>query len=184
MRRRVIAGALAVAIALAAWFLLLRTTSVEPTVSVALPASMIGSGESAVGVTADGVLLVRQAPPEDGSLPELPLAEPPKSGRLAGPALEQARVLGAAPAPMRPCIAGSSYDEGGVSVELDSGIELLFGNATRVTEKWRSAVAVLADPAITALDYVDLLSPGRPTVGGEGHSLPPPEEASGGGCGA
>ena len=97
--------------------------------------------------------------------------------------LEQARVLGAAPAPIRPCIERSYYGESGVDVELRSGIELLFGDATRAAEKWPPAVAVLADPSITALDYVNLHAPSRPSIGGSGHTLPPPEEGSGAGCG-
>jgi hypothetical protein len=32
---------------------------------------------------------------------------------------------------------------------------------------------VLADPSITAFDYVDLHAPSRPAIYGEGHSLPP-----------
>ena len=79
-------------------------------------------------------------------------------------------MLGAAPAPLRPCIESSRYGESGVDVELRSGIELRFGDASRAAEKWRSAVAVLADPSITAADYVDLHSPSRPTVYGEGHA--------------
>jgi cell division septal protein FtsQ len=183
VRRRALAAALAVAVAIAAWFLLLRTTMVEPTLTIALPTAVIGSGDDAVGVTPDGTLLVWQGPPEEGTLPALPLSESPKSGRLAGPALEQARVLGAAPAPLRPCIAGSRYGESGVDVELRSGIELRFGDASRAAEKWRSAVAVLADPSITALDYVDLHSPSRPGVYGEGHALPSAEGGSGAACG-
>jgi hypothetical protein len=31
---------------------------------------------------------------------------------------------------------------------------------------------VLADPSLTALDYVDLTSPRRVAVGGSGHYLP------------
>jgi cell division septal protein FtsQ len=183
VRRRVLAGALALVVIVAAWFFLWRTTTVEPTLTISLPTSVIGSGEDAVGVSPNGTLLVWQGPPEEGTLPELPLAEPPAGGRLAGPVLEQARVLGVAPAPLRPCIAGSSYGESGVDVELRSGIELGFGDVSRAAEKWRSAVAVLADPSITALDYVDLHLPGRPAVSGEGHLLPSAEEGSGGTCG-
>ena len=43
--------------------------------------------------------------PTEAKLPQLPLSEAPKGGRLAGPALEQARVLGAAPATLRPYLA-------------------------------------------------------------------------------
>ena len=98
--------------------------------------------------------------------------------------LEQALVLGAAPAPIRPCVEGSSYGESGVDVTLRSGIELRFGDATRAEQKWRAAATVLADPSITALDYVDLHSPGRPAVWGSGHTLPSAEEGSGSSCGS
>ena len=76
--------------------------------------------------------------------------------------LEQARVLGAAPAALRPYVAGSYYGESGVDVELESGIELRFGEATQAARKWRAAAAVLADPSITSLDYVDLHAPRQP----------------------
>jgi hypothetical protein len=184
VRIRVLAGAAAIAaIAVGGWHLLLRDTAVEPTLRAAAPTSVIGSGEDAVGVSAAGVLLVSQPPPEDGTLPLLPLAEPPEDGRLSGPILEQARVLGAAPPPLLACVEGSSYGETGVDVELRSGGELRFGNASGAARKWRSAVAVLAEPSITAFDYVDLHSPGRPAVYGESHPLPSAEEGTGATCG-
>ena len=184
MRRRAIVAVLAVAVLAVAYLLVFRDSSVAPHLTSALPTSVIGSGDEAVGVSADGVVLVSQGPPEEAdSLPALPLGAPPKGGRLAGPMLEQARVLGAAPAAFRSCVAGSSYGESGVDVELRSGIELRFGDASRAAEKWSSAATVLADPSITALDYVDLHSPTRPDYGGEGHALPPAEGSSGGGCG-
>ena len=86
--------------------------------------------------------------------------------------LQQARVLGAAPPALRPYLEGSLYGESGVDVELRSGIELRFGDASRVHEKWQAAAAVLANPSVTALDYVDLHVPGHPAVGGSGHALP------------
>ena len=102
----------------------------------------------------------------------LPLSEPPKSGRLAGPVLQQARVLGAAPPALRPYVDGSYYGESGVDVELTSGIELRFGDASQAAQKWKAAAAVLADPSITALDYVDLHAPAARLGGG---TLPPPD---------
>jgi cell division septal protein FtsQ len=184
VRRWILAGAVAVAaVALAGYFLIFSGSTVEPRLRAAVPTSVIGSGEDAVGVSAAGLLLVSQPAPKEGTLPALPLAEPPEGGRLAGPVLEQARVLGAAPTAIRPCIESSRYGESGVDVELRSGIELRFGNASQATEKWRSAVAVLAEPSITALDYVDLHLPNRPAVYGEGHVLPSAEEGSGDACG-
>jgi cell division septal protein FtsQ len=184
MRRRLALAGGAILVALfAAYLLLFRDSTVEPRLTVLLPAAVIGSGEGAVGVAPDGTVLTWQGPPPKGSLPSLPLSGPPKAGRLAGSALEQARVLGAAPAPLRPCIGSSYYGESGVDVKLRSGIELRFGNASRAAQKWRAAVTVLADPSITALDYVDLHSPGRPAYGGTGHSLPSASQEAAGGCG-
>lgn len=185
MRRRLLAALLAAALLATAYFLFFsEPPTADPRVRPARPTAVIGAGVAAVGVSAQGVLLSSQPPPEEGTLPRLPLAEPPERGRLAGPALAQARVLGAAPAPIRPCVEGTSFGETGVEVELRSGIELRFGDASRLHDKWSAAAAVLADPSITALDYVDLHAPGRPSVGGSGHALPPAEGGAGGGCGA
>ncbi len=183
MRRWAAIGAAAVVGVALAWFLLVRATTVEPRVTVVQPTSVIGSGEDAIGVSGSGALLAWQPAPDDGTLPLLPLAEPPKQGVLAGPVLLQARVLGAAPRPLLACVERSYFGESGVSVELDSGIDLHFGDASRAPQKWAAAVTVLADPSITALDYVDLHSPGRPAYEGSGHTLPSAEEASGAGCG-
>ena len=137
------------------------------------PVAVIGSGSEAVAVAEDGTVLAWFPLPEEGGLPELPLSEPPKAGRLAGPALDQVRILAATPAPLRPYVAGSSYGERGVDVELSTGIELRFGAATQAARKWRAAAAVLANPSLTALDYVNVSVPARPSVGGSGHALPP-----------
>ena len=87
--------------------------------------------------------------------------------------LEQARVLGAAPEALRPYLASSYYGESGVDVETTAGIELRFGDATQAKRKWKAAAAILADPEIEALDYVNVLAPARPTYAGSGHTLPP-----------
>jgi Cell division protein FtsQ/DivIB, C-terminal len=147
--------------------------SVEPRLVASQPTAMIGSGSSAVAVAANGTILAWLPPPEDGSLPKLPLEVPPKGPRLQGPVLEQALVLGAAPEQLRPYIEGSYYGESGVDVNLTSGIELRFGNATQADRKWRAAAAVLADPTLTAVDYVDLHDPERTSTYGSGHTLPP-----------
>jgi hypothetical protein len=173
MRVRLIAAACAVLlIVLAAYWFLLRQDSAEPRVLVPQLAATIGEGEDAVGVSGSGAI-VRWLPlPEDPPLPQLPLEEPPKGGQLRGPALEQVRVLAALPDALRPYVAGSSFGEGGVDVELTSGIELLFGDATQAQRKWRVAAAILANPEITALDYVNVTAPNRPSHGGSEHELP------------
>lgn len=149
----------------------LHDTVVEARVRLPRVAATIGNGSGAVAVGVDGTIL-RWLPAAGQPLPQLPLTAVPKRARLAGTALQQARVLGAAPAAFRPYLLRSSYGAGGVEVELRSGIELRFGDASRAAEKWRAAATVLADPSITALDYIDLRAPHHPAVGGSGHALP------------
>jgi hypothetical protein len=175
VRRRLVAIAALAALALAAFgvYRLAFAGSTAAGALVPTPAtSVIGSGDGAVGVSARGAILAWQPPPP-GALPRLPIDRPPDSGHLAGPLLQQARVLGAAPAVLRSCVAGSYYGESGVDVNLVSGIELRFGSASRAARKWRAAAAILADPTITDIGYVDLHSPGLASTGGSGHPLPP-----------
>ncbi len=135
-------------------------------------AARIGAGEDAVLVSADGEVVTWTYQPQHLHLPALPLSEPPKRGQLRGPALEQAEVLGAVPPALRQFVAASRYGESGVDVELTSGIEVRFGDSSQAERKWKAAATVLADPEVTALDYVDVHSPSHPATGGEGHSLP------------
>jgi len=155
-----------------AYVFFLPESRAEPHVLLPRATATIGSGADAVPVSAQGEILTWLSLPEEVQLPTLPLDSPPPDGRLDGPLLEQARILGAAPAALRPYLAASEYGETGVEVELRFGAELRFGDVSRVGEKWRAAAAVLADPSVTALDYVDLHAPRRPAVGGSGHTLP------------
>lgn len=149
--------------------------TLEPHLVSSEPVATIGSGSEAVAVADDGTVLTWLTLPEDSKLPQLSINSAPKGPRVQGSVLEQVRVLAAAPPALRPYVASSGFGESGVDVELSSGIELLFGSAGDAARKWRAAATVLADPSITALDYVNLLAPGRPTVGGSGHTLPPIE---------
>jgi hypothetical protein len=167
-------GLLLIAAVAAAWYFVIRDEVVAPKIAFPAATATLGSGEDALAVTPNGFVLPWLPLPEDAELPELPAAELPKSGRLAGPMLEQARVLGAAPVALRPYLARSYYGESGVDVELTTGIELRFGDASKAAKKWKAAAAVLADPSIETLDYVDLSAPARLAIGGSGHTLPPP----------
>lgn len=175
MRRRLLVCGLVFATLVAAYWFVIRDTTVEGHLQTPQATATIGSGSEAVAVGADGTILAWLPLSEDLQLPSLPLSAPPKNGELSGPVLQQARVLGAAPATLRPFIESSYYGESGVDVKLRSGIELRFGDVSQASTKWKAAAAVLADPSITALDYVDLHAPGRPAFGGSGHTLPPVE---------
>lgn len=175
MRIRLAAGVLVVLlVGVAIYWFAFRQETAEPTVIVPRLAAQIGEGEEAVGVSADGAVIRWLPLPKEPPLPQLPLEEPPKGGRVKGPALEQVRVLAAVPDELRPYVESSYFGEsGGVDVNLTTGIELRFGSSSQAARKWRAAAAILADPSITALDYVDLQAPSRPTYGGSEHELPP-----------
>jgi hypothetical protein len=154
------------------WFVV-RTKSAEPHVEVPKLAAAIGEGEEAVGVAGNGAA-VRWLPlPEDPPLPRLPLDEVPKGGRVKGTALEQVRILAAVPDELRPFVESSYFGESGVDVNLTTGIELRFGDASQARRKWNAVAAILADPSITALDYVNVVAPSRPVYDGSEHELPP-----------
>lgn len=167
----ILAGVFVLAVAVY-WFGF-RQKSVEANVQVPILAAVIGEGDEAVGVSGNGAAVRWLPPPEDPPLPRLPLDEIPKGGKVRGTALEQVRVLAAVPDDLRPYVESSYFGESGVDVTLTTGIELRFGDATKVAQKWRAAAAVLADPSVTALDYVDLHVPGRPAYEGSEHELPP-----------
>ena len=169
-----IAVALVAAAALVYWFGV-REETVQPQLRAVQATATIGSGTDAVAVGPDGQILAWYPLSEEEALPSLPISSLPESGELAGPVLQQARVLGAAPAALRPYIESSYYGESGVDVMLRSGIELRFGDDSQADAKWKAAAAVLADPSIEALDYVDLHAPRRAAFGGSGYTLPPLE---------
>jgi cell division septal protein FtsQ len=172
VRRWLAAAAFALVAVIAVYWLVVRDKTVEATVEVPQLAAQIGEGEGAVLVASDGAVIRWGYKPQHLHLPVLPLSEPPKSGQLQGPVLEQAEVLGAVPPALRQYVASSRYGESGVDVELTSGIELRFGDSSQAARKWEAAAGVLADRSVTTLSYVDLHAPSHPATGGEGHTLP------------
>jgi len=176
VRRGLIRGVGVILIVIAAGFVFQRLfgdDAILGTVRVPAPVATLGSGEEAIGVAADGEVVPWWPLPEETALPVLPLTEAPKGNQLRGTALQQVLILAAAPAALRPYLASSRYGESGVDVETTAGIELRFGDPSQAARKWEAAAAVLSDPEIEALDYVDLHAPARPAIGGSGHTLPP-----------
>lgn len=132
-------------------------------------ALLVRSGGHQVPAAADGTLLAGVSVSEDEPLPVLDLARLPAGGSLEGQPLEQALVLGATPEPLRPLIDKIGHDDQiGIEVTVRGGIPIRFGTAGRATQKWAAAAAVLADPKLDALTYVDVRIPDRPAAGGAG----------------
>jgi cell division protein FtsQ len=130
------------------------------------PVLIATDGSRRVAVTGGGSLLPGV---ETGDLdvPALHVDDLPKSGRLGGEALEESHVIAAAPPALRPLVEGASTrDDDGIVVALRGGIDLRFGAASKGRAKWAAAAAVLADPHVTTLEYVDVRVPSRPAIGG------------------
>jgi cell division protein FtsQ len=138
----------------------------EITVELREPVAVLNAGGALIA--ADGVVLGRGGGAAEG-LPTID-AEAGKGGGdgpLSGGARLAARVLGAAPPALVVEVDSASVDpEYGVVVELSSGLELRFGGAEDGALKWRAAAAVLADPELGSVAYLDLTVPRRPVAGG------------------
>ncbi len=177
MKRALAALVVVIVLAVAVYWFFLRSDSSPEAAPAAPPHAVarIGEGSKAVAVDQRGNLAPQLKLPKKPPLPLLPLKAPPKGGRVKGPVLEEVEVLLAAPSALMPYLAATSFDkkEGGVTVETTSGIELRFGDASQAKKKWEAAVAIIADPSITALDYVDLEAPSRPSYLEGEHELPP-----------
>ena len=142
----------------------LRRHERRPAGAVPQPVAVIGSGDRrrrGRGRRRDPSPGCRRR--QEADCRKLPLANTPKE-RPAG----KARSLAAGPrfsAPrrpaLRPYLASSHYGESGVDVEAHArGSNCASATAPQAARKWRAAAAVLADPSVTALDYVDLHAPG------------------------
>jgi cell division protein FtsQ len=130
------------------------------------PRMIAHDGDRTAPVAADGTVLTGDDVPRSGKLPSLPVDHLPTTGRLSGTSLDEALLLGAAPAPLRREIIGvSSSQSHGIEVKLHGGIELRFGTSGAAADKWAAAAAVLADKRLTTLSYVDVEVPKRPAVG-------------------
>jgi cell division protein FtsQ len=131
------------------------------------PPAMLASADGReVPVAGDGTLL-EGVDVEGAALPAVDVAQLPRSGTLQGDDLELARVAGAAPEPLRPLIADLSVGGAeGIEVTLEGDIPVYFGTGDRAPEKWSAAAAVLADPKVQTMTYLDVRVPERPAVGG------------------
>jgi cell division protein FtsQ len=135
------------------------------------PTLLVRGGGHDVAAAADGTLLTG-VPVAEGELPVLEVEEIPGSAALEGEPLEQALIVGAAPDPLRPLIEKIGYsDDYGVEVTLRGAIPVRFGSGAGAREKWAAAAAVLADPKLDALTYLDVRVPERPAAGGAAKPL-------------
>lgn len=125
--------------------------------------SRMGAGADEKLIATDGTVL-GPAGDRGAGLPRIGSGNPPEDGKLEGPELAQALVLGGTPEKLRPYVKQSQMGDEGVEVELSNGLILGFGEATQIGRKWRAAAAVIADPTLTNAVYVNLTVPRRPAI--------------------
>jgi hypothetical protein len=174
--KRALLGLVVLAVAAVAvyWFALRDSSTTTAAAESTRAVAQIGEGKRVIVVGADGRLLgSRSGKSKQQQLPVLSAKKAPKGERVKGRVREAVLILAAAPKPLHRYIATADYGKTGVDVELTSGIEIRFGDSRQVEKKWRAAAAVLADPSVTALSYVDVHAPTRPATHGEEHELPP-----------
>jgi cell division protein FtsQ len=133
-------------------------------VVVRTPAGYISDGKGAV-VAGDGTILSTGVSQPDG-IPAIDAEATSIGTRAEGPALNVAKVLGAAPPELLPQVESATVDaDAGPVVVLTGGLELRFGDPSRAGQKWKAATAVLAAPDFKGAAYLDLSVPGRPVAG-------------------
>lgn len=136
------------------------------TVSERPPVLIATAGDQEAPVAGDGTVL-QGVDLGDLKLPSVAVEELPAQGRLSGDALEIARVMGPAPPALLELVEEIAIGgEEGVEVTLRGGVPVWFGGADHAAAKWDATAAILADPEIDHLTYVDVRVPERPAVGG------------------
>jgi len=155
--------------------------SLRITVIEQQPVAALVVAGSKTAVAANGVVLG----PEllSSSLPTLNAGfEPPRGQRLHDVTLlESLTVLGAAPPALAKLVARVEQGPHGLTVAMQNGLLVYFGNADRPHAKWLSLARVLADKSSEGATYVDVRLPGRPAAGFSEVSTPTASSTQAGG---
>jgi cell division protein FtsQ len=131
-----------------------------------VPVAMISVGETQVPVSADGTLLRDANLTGAGALPTIALDVAPGGGRVGGSALDDVRLLAAAPYAFLARVSQASSDPvHGLIAQLRNGPKIYFGVGSQLRAKWAAATAVLAAASSAGADYIDVTDPSRPAAG-------------------
>jgi cell division protein FtsQ len=139
--------------------------AVTLTVREKRPVAVVEDGGRRVPLAADGRLLEGATPPDD--VPTLKVGGVTSDvvrGRKNG---QLVRLVAAAPQALRRRAAKALLDgETGLTLEMNRGPALYFGNADDLHAKWRAVARVLADPSSRGATYIDVRVPERAAAGG------------------
>jgi cell division protein FtsQ len=130
------------------------------------PVAAIETGAGRVAAAGDGRVL-RGLKVSD--LPTLRARNAPAGERVTDrKTLGALAVAGGAPAELRSRIERLWSGPRGLTLEMRSGPDLVFGSGSDAARKWLAAVRVLADPSSQGATYLDLRVPERVAAGGLG----------------
>lgn len=129
-----------------------------------IPVAVIGAAGGQTTVSADGTLL--RGVPATIHLPTISTEVAPGGTRVTGVALDDVRLLGAAPVALLSRVAEASSDHShGLVAKLRDGPWVYFGGAGDLRAKWQAAAAVLADATSQGAGYIDVSVARRPAAG-------------------
>lgn len=133
-------------------------------VDVRQPVAYLDGGGGAI-LSADGTVLQSGVDKPEG-LPSIDAETNSTGDRVDGDALIGTQVLGGLQPVLAPQVESVSIDrELGPVVTLNGGVEVRFGDSSRPEMKWKAVAAVLANPSVTSVNYLDVSVPTRPVTG-------------------
>jgi cell division protein FtsQ len=136
------------------------------------PVASVRTGGSVLPATGGGLLL-------DGvradDLPTVTTKAPLRGRHVSDErTLAALRVAAAAPPELRGRAQRLVFGQGGLTLELDDGPDLIFGSGGDARTKWRAAARVLSEPSSGGATYLDLRVPTLVAAGGVGPIEPEP----------
>jgi cell division septal protein FtsQ len=136
-------------------------------VSEQLPvAALQGPGSARTAVAADGKVLGAALAASD--LPAIAVPALPARSVRGAETLRYLSILGAAPAPLLRFVARVYEGPKGLTVALQGGMLVFFGDTARPHAKWASFARVVVAEGSADASYVDVRLPERPAVGAPG----------------
>jgi cell division protein FtsQ len=138
---------------------------VKLTVREKRPVATVERGGRRVPLAADGRLLEGATPPAD--LPALSLKDVPGTRVTDARGRQLVALVAAAPTTLRRRATRAELDgQTGLTLALERGPDLYFGDAKDLQAKWKAAARVLADPTAEGATYIDVRVPERAAAGG------------------
>jgi cell division protein FtsQ len=129
------------------------------------PVAQLTGGGLHSAVAADGVVLGPAL--ASRALPSVHVSVIPAAGKRVSDwrLRTYLSVLGAAPAPLLPLVARVFTGQQGLTVKMANGLQIYFGDDSRLHAKWDALVSVLIAQGSAGASYVDVRLPERAAAG-------------------